>query len=260
MVVSDKKTGVSYRAGAVHECRPEWSWSPKNMPDFDLWLVTGGVGELTYADGDRFELRRGVCFLFAPGDSLTAHHQPTMPLKVLAVHFQCLDRKRTLMAHEIAENKRLRISNLNLLESMLRRSIQAGRLSNKRDAEVWLEATLIELHSEAVGANRNLQLCNGRLDKLCAEVLAHPEAAWSVTQMARQCHLCVDHFIRVFQRHMGMTPKAFVVHSRIDRACNLLLSSDMNIGEIAAATGFSNVYYFSRLFKQQIGCPPSKYR
>lgn len=43
-------------------------------------------------------------------------------------------------------------------------------------------------------------------------------------------------------------------------AQNLLETTDYNISEVAAAVGYDNALYFSRLFRKHIGVSPSEYR
>ena len=47
---------------------------------------------------------------------------------------------------------------------------------------------------------------------------------------------------------------------RVRRAKQLLKETDKPITDIAQLTGFSDVFYFSRVFRAQQGCPPSEYR
>ena len=47
---------------------------------------------------------------------------------------------------------------------------------------------------------------------------------------------------------------------RIDKACQLLVGSSMNITEISETVGFEYPRHFSTLFKQLKGMPPSQYR
>jgi transcriptional regulator GlxA family with amidase domain len=47
---------------------------------------------------------------------------------------------------------------------------------------------------------------------------------------------------------------------RLEKALSLLLNSQLTIGETAAAAGFDNIYYFSRVFKQYYMLSPQKYR
>ena len=46
---------------------------------------------------------------------------------------------------------------------------------------------------------------------------------------------------------------------KITKACDLLRSGTCNVTEAAYATGFGDVYYFSRLFKKTTGRSPSQH-
>ena len=56
-----------------------------------------------------------------------------------------------------------------------------------------------------------------------------------------------------------MTPRSYIIFLRIKYACDLLKSQMYNVTEISELCGFSNVYYFSKCFKKQMGVPPSEY-
>ena len=55
-----------------------------------------------------------------------------------------------------------------------------------------------------------------------------------------------------------MTPMQNVLEARIEMAKRLLAYGGMAIGDVAAACGFQNIYYFSRCFKERVGTPPSR--
>ena len=46
----------------------------------------------------------------------------------------------------------------------------------------------------------------------------------------------------------------------IDRACQLLLHTNMKINQVALKLGFDDPYYFSRIFKKIVGTSPKDYR
>ncbi|MCB0300825.1 MAG: helix-turn-helix transcriptional regulator, partial [Calditrichaeota bacterium] len=46
---------------------------------------------------------------------------------------------------------------------------------------------------------------------------------------------------------------------RLQRAAELLLQNAGNVAEIAYRVGFSDQAHFTRSFKKQFGCPPTKY-
>ena len=78
--------------------------------------------------------------------------------------------------------------------------------------------------------------------------------------MARQASMSMDHFIRVFRRHAGVTPREFVIESRITAARGLLQLSSLGISQIASQLGYVDVYAFSKQFKARTGQPPSSFR
>jgi AraC-like DNA-binding protein len=47
---------------------------------------------------------------------------------------------------------------------------------------------------------------------------------------------------------------------RIDRACQLLRSTDLPLLEVALDTGFSDQSYFTKVFRRYIGSTPGAYR
>ena len=64
----------------------------------------------------------------------------------------------------------------------------------------------------------------------------------------------------VFRRHTGLPPQQYHLQLRISHACELLRSTTLPISEIGARTGFDSAYYFARIFRSKIGCPPREYR
>jgi AraC-like DNA-binding protein len=78
--------------------------------------------------------------------------------------------------------------------------------------------------------------------------------------LASECHLSEDHFIRRFRQAVGQSPGQYVLRQRINRAAQLLLFTNDTIERIAAETGFSDRFYFSRVFTRESGLPPARYR
>ncbi len=64
------------------------------------------------------------------------------------------------------------------------------------------------------------------------------------------------HFLRRFTLSTGMTPYQFVVHRRIRRAKQLILSDRLTLAEVAHSTGFFDQAHFTRVFKKSIGMTP----
>ncbi|MBU0714478.1 MAG: AraC family transcriptional regulator [Verrucomicrobia bacterium] len=68
------------------------------------------------------------------------------------------------------------------------------------------------------------------------------------------------HFFRMFKSQTGTTPIEYVKRRRLREALLLLQESDLTIAEIGDKVGWPDPFYFSKLFKSEIGIPPSVYR
>ncbi|MBE6929849.1 MAG: helix-turn-helix transcriptional regulator [Ruminococcaceae bacterium] len=80
------------------------------------------------------------------------------------------------------------------------------------------------------------------------------------TQLAAQCGISSKYFRTLFKKLYSATPTQFVIDLRLNAAAELLSQGIPGITEVAAMTGFSDVYYFSRLFKARFGIAPSAFR
>ena len=79
-------------------------------------------------------------------------------------------------------------------------------------------------------------------------------------QLANCCGFSANHFLRRFRECVGQTPAQYVLERRIAFAAQCLAFSDAGIDQIAARSGFSNRFYFSRVFAQHRGISPAAYR
>lgn len=63
---------------------------------------------------------------------------------------------------------------------------------------------------------------------------------------------------KLFSTHLNMTAIDYLNCIRINRAVELLKTTDMYVKEIAFACGFQSAHYFNRIFKKYIGVTPTK--
>jgi AraC-like DNA-binding protein len=82
----------------------------------------------------------------------------------------------------------------------------------------------------------------------------------SVEEIARHVNYSVSYFHSVFKEKTGFSPIHYFNHLKIQRACQYLSFTDLNINEISYKLGFDDPFYFSRLFKKMMNLSPSEYR
>lgn len=74
------------------------------------------------------------------------------------------------------------------------------------------------------------------------------------------CGVSYSYFKRLFITKFGISPIKYITKKKISYACDLLVSNKYSVSEIASMTGYENVYYFSRVFKENIGMNPTEYK
>lgn len=81
-----------------------------------------------------------------------------------------------------------------------------------------------------------------------------------IEQLAKLCNLSLSSFKREFRKEFDDSPTNYINTQRLEKAKELLSISDLLISEIAYEIGFQDSLYFTRIFKNKIGVPPSTYR
>jgi AraC family transcriptional regulator len=99
-----------------------------------------------------------------------------------------------------------------------------------------------------------------RIHNVMNAILKNPESDHSLEAMAADAGLTPSHFCRVFKKATGTTPHQYVMKARLDRAQELLTSSDLSIATIADQLGFTSQSHFTRAFRQYSGQTPSGWR
>ncbi len=78
----------------------------------------------------------------------------------------------------------------------------------------------------------------------------------TTAELAEMCNMSESQLRRLFRSFSGQSPTEYRNHIRIIKAYELLANHYCNVTEAAESVGFSNIYYFSRLFKSIIGMSP----
>jgi len=82
----------------------------------------------------------------------------------------------------------------------------------------------------------------------------------SLDDLAAEARLSPFHFARMFKQSVGVPPRAYLTQLRIERACELLASTDLPVTEIAQEVGYSSNQVLARVFAKHHRMSPTEYR
>ncbi|WP_306321948.1 MULTISPECIES: helix-turn-helix domain-containing protein [unclassified Streptomyces] len=122
------------------------------------------------------------------------------------------------------------------------------------------EVLLLATGSTAAAGRAASELRDPRVARADAIVAADPGGPHTVRSLARQVALSPSRFAHLYAQETGRTPMRAVRAARLGHAQQLLDATDLDVGQIARASGFASPFHFSRAFRERFGVPPTVYR
>ena len=99
-----------------------------------------------------------------------------------------------------------------------------------------------------------------RLGAALVQLADHGPGALDSAALARRVGLSPSQLRRLFARQCGCSPVAWLTRCRMQRAGELLTRTAMPVHEVAAEVGFDDPFWFSRLFRRELGVNPRTWR
>ncbi|OQW74811.1 MAG: AraC family transcriptional regulator [Proteobacteria bacterium ST_bin13] len=98
------------------------------------------------------------------------------------------------------------------------------------------------------------------LARAVALVVENPALNHTLGELARVAGMSRSKFAKAFAETVGSPPMEFVARTRLDRARDLLLSTELPVSSIASHVGFASRSHFSRAFRTVFGTDPTGMR
>jgi AraC-like DNA-binding protein len=99
-----------------------------------------------------------------------------------------------------------------------------------------------------------------RIEQSIAHMEQHLNQPLNVAVLAAQAGIAPSSFFGSFKRRTGCSPMNYLTRLRMQRACQLLEGTLLNVKQVAYQLGYRDSLYFSRVFKSVKGVAPSDYR
>lgn len=119
----------------------------------------------------------------------------------------------------------------------------------------WVPCRLIDESDFRTRSRRS-----SRLRQITQYIDARFTGKVTLQELAAQLGLTVTYLSHFIRENMGMTFQEYLNNVRLEKALQLMESTDMNLIDISLSSGFSDIKYMTRAFGAELGCSPREYR
>lgn len=149
-------------------------------------------------------------------------------------------------------NKKLR-STFERIPQVLRSS------KNEEEMQIELQVILTEILTK-LSYQQSKEKASKEATKLKEYIDTNIDRIIPNSELAKVIFRSVDYCQKLFIKEYGITPYTYQINQKIMIAKNLLINTNISIGELGASLGYNDPHYFSNIFKTKTGLSPLKYR
>jgi two-component system response regulator YesN len=127
------------------------------------------------------------------------------------------------------------------------------------DVRLWLEAICLAFVDRL--AEKRTHVSQAQMESAVTYIHEHyADEQLSLQQVCNHIYMSMSYFSALFKPHTGETFIEYVTRFRLDKAKEMLATSQLKTYELAAKVGYGDPQYFSVIFKRHTGMTPKEFR
>lgn len=234
-----------------------YSWA-----DYHILYITEGTG---YANvgGRRTQLSAGNVMIFHPWQLREYGFHRNKDSRSYYLHFNGYECERLMKELRLEGENVFDIGISLTLTRLLDDLINEFRVKNEHYEYMchsYLLAILTLISRKCSDTPRGSSEAKKRVMEICRYIYENCGSIGSVSELAHLTHLSESRFSHLFSKTVGVSPQSYLLRAKIDMSKDLLVNTDLSVGQIAASVGFKDQNYFSRSFKHFVSMSPTEYR
>lgn len=236
---------------------------PRTVPDYNLIFVTRGK-VVWVIDGAEHPLEPGGLVIVPPEVNHHAYSD-TRKVTLESIHVEVtLPGGQDLFTVVTPPRQQVVVAGSRLdgyLRSALAEYERPAAAQTSEFLPYWSPLVIHELlHDNAARGLLTFQTQDPLVLGVLEELNRRLQQPTTLEELADKAGFTEQHLNRVFRRALGMTPLQYLFRMRMEHAAGLLRDDRQTIRAIAAAVGFDDPYYFSRMFRQHFKQSPAQFR
>lgn len=259
----------------IHYCNCRQSYESERLPrkitrtiqHHELAFFTGGKGSIII-ENKRYSIKEGMLFYICPEVQHSIEIDTTEPICIRSVHFSYThvnfndskwaisDEVKMLPLHSVQELK-----DYYHIDDIFKKLVDSW--NSKLPGYEFMTKTLLQQLLIAIFQNTRKQNQNYstslKMEKIIKYMHQNLNNRVTLTELSEMVQLSSPYLSRTFKETTGYSVIEFFNKMKIDKAKELIIEGNKGVKEVAQALGFTDEFYFSRIFKKIEGVSPSEY-
>ena len=237
----------------------------RELNEYQLLYLTEGEGVFHSTTVREAPLREGDLWLLFPGEWHSYHPNPRKGWKSYWIGFKGRNMDDRVRAGFLSPQKPIyHVGFSDSIVSLYKQAYDAA-VEEAAYSQQYMAGLVNMLIGMMYSKERNIQLSRNQahVDMIGRARLRIREALESnltIQQVAEEMGISYSNFRKLFKEHTGISPAIYQQDLRLQRAKELLSTTDLSVKEIAYRLDFESPDYFSAKFKAKTGRRPSELR
>lgn len=238
-------------------CTPTWEITQSTIDFTDITYITKGSAEYT-VNAKTYTVSAGDLLYIPKGSVRSAAVIPDDLMECYVINGQVLNLSGMEMELPFPIVSRIGIHQDIIC---LYRDLNADWLLRDPGYKMKVRAIcmmIFQRYFQLIIYKNDTGTVDKRIKRVLRYIIDHYFEPLTVQGMADLVGLSAVYFGNFFQQETGMSFRQYLTSIRLNHAEDMLHSGEYNVNEVSAACGFSDIFYFSKVFKESRGIPPSQ--
>ncbi len=237
----------------------------RELNEYQLLYITEGKGVFTSTHQQETELNEGDMFLLFPGEWHTYHPDPETGWKSYWIGFKGKNIDERVGLRFLLREKPIYHIGFSSVIVQLYESAYATATAEEAYSQQLLAGIVNHLIGMMYSLERNIELNKNHahvdmVNRARLRIREALESSLTIQQVAEELGVSYSNFRKLFKEYTGLSPAAYQQDLKLQRAKELLKTTNLSIKEIAYRLNFDSPDYFSAKFKIKTGRKPSEMR
>lgn len=235
----------------------------RTLNEYQLLYNPEGEGVFSTTHCGEMRLKPGDMFLLFPGEWHTYHPLPNVGWKSYWIGFRGRNMDDRVRAGFLSPEKPVYHVGYSSVIEELYRSAYKQAVEEAAYSQQVMAGLVNHLIGMMYSLERNIELSKNQqqvdmINRARLRIRQSLESDLTIQHVAEEMGVSYSNFRKLFKEFTGLSPATYQQELRLQRAKELLSTTDLTVKEIAYRLNFESPDYFSAKFKSKMGCKPSE--